>query len=96
MKHAAAFPNLLFRAVCISFSAVLLLLTLLSNVKLMAVDSRCRELEEQIKQAECEAEILKVRLENRISLDELERIAVNQLGMHRPSPEQLYFDMLPG
>ena len=96
MKYTVAFPNLLFRVVCIFFSAVLLLFTLLNNVKLMAVENFCVELEEKIAQAEYENEILRVRLENRISLNELERIAVNQLGMHRPSPEQLYFDMLPG
>ena len=96
MKHWAAFPNLLFRGVCIFFSALRLLLTLRNNVKLMAAEKLCLELERKIAQTEYENEILRVRLENRISLCELERIAVNQLGMHRPSPEQLYFDMIPG
>ena len=96
MIKKSAVSRLLFRAVCIVFSAALLMLTLISNVKLMAAESRCTELEEQIRLAECETEILKVRIENRISLQELEDIAVNQLGMHRPGTDQLYFDMLPG
>lgn len=96
MRHRYSVSKLLFRAVCIFFSALMLMLTLIYNAKLMAAESRCMELEKQIAFAEHERDILKVRIENRISLYELENIAVNQLGMHRPSAEQLYFGMLPG
>ena len=35
-------------------------------------------------------------LENRLSLDELECIATEKLGMHRPTSAQLFFSMTAG
>ena len=96
MIKGRSVSNLLFRAVCIFFSMGLMVMTLLSHAKLMEAESMCAELEEKIVLAECETEILKVKIENRISLYELEKIAVNQLGMHRPGTDQLYFGMIPG
>ena len=96
MMKGASVSNLLFRAVCIFFSVVLMVMTLLSHAKLMETESICTELEDQIAISEKEKEILQVQIENRISLYELEKIAVNQLGMHRPSTDQLYFGMIPG
>lgn len=94
MKKNTALSNRLFRIVCIFFSAALLLLSLISRVQIMTVESSCADLEEKITQTEHETEILRVRTENRISLEELEALAVNRLGMHRPGVEQLYFEML--
>ena len=96
MKRKTALSNRLFRTVSIFFSALLLLMSLLNHVELMTVESTCAALEEKIARTEYETEILRVRSENRISLEELEALAVNQIGMHRPGIEQLYFGMLPG
>ena len=96
MTNKAAVSTLLFRAVCLLFSAILLLLALVSNAKLMAAEIEIEELEKSLQAAVKETEILRVRLENRLSLEEIETLALTELGMHRPGAEQLYFDMIPG
>lgn len=96
MTNKAAVSTLLFRAVCLLFSAILLLLALVSNAKLMAAEIEIEELEKSLQAAVKETEILRVRLENRLSLIEIETLALTELGMHRPGAEQLYFDMIPG
>lgn len=96
MINKAAVATLLFRAVSVLFSAILLLLALLSNAELMAVEIEISELENKLEATVKETEILRVRLENRLSLKEIETLALTELGMHRPGAEQLYFDMIPG
>lgn len=96
MTNKAAVSTLLFRAVSLLFSAILLLLALVSNVKLMAAEIEIEELEKKLETTAKETEILRVRLENRLSLEEIETLALTELGMHRPGAEQLYFDMIPG
>ena len=96
MKIKKNQSNNFFRAVCLCFSLVLLMLLINSHVQLMTVDRELLRLEEELAKAENEIEILRVRNENRISLEQLEVLALNGLGMQRPGASQLYFDMLPG
>ena len=88
-KHSMA--DKLFRAVCLSFSAFLLLLSLLCNIGIMWTETRIEELCRDVENLRRENEVLNVRLENRISLSELEEIAAQELGMHRPTAEQIIF-----
>ena len=88
-RHSVA--DKLFRAVCLSFSAFLLLLSLLCNIGIMWTEARVAELCRDMELLRCENEILSVRLENRISLSELEQIATQELGMHRPGVGQIIF-----
>ena len=81
----------LFRIVCLSFSAFLLLLCLMCNISLMWTRANIEELHSRISAAERENETLNVRCENRISLSELEKTATERLGMHRPNSEQIFF-----
>ena len=84
----------LFRVVCLVFSLVMLLMSLICRVGIMDVEAELSRLGTEMKHAQKENEILIVRMENRISLSELERIATGVLGMHRPLAEQLYFDVI--
>ena len=96
MKIKKNQSNNFFRAVCLCFSLVLLMLLINSHVQLMTVDRELLRLEEELAKAEDEIEILRVRNENRISLEQLENLALNSLGMHRPGVGQVYFGILPG
>ncbi len=83
-----------FRAVCVAISLIMLLLTLICRVEIMHAEQNISALEKNISLAESTAELLTVRNENRISLSEIERRAVEELGMHRPTAEQLFFDTI--
>ena len=86
----------LFRFVCIFFSLVMLSASLVCRVGIMGLETKNKELESAIVAAGKQADIYKVRLENRLSLSELERIATEEFGMHRPTPEQLIFSAPAG
>lgn len=96
MSKVSSISKFLFRAVCIFSSVLLVMMTLISHARLMALEKTCAGLEEEIILAERKTEILEVRLENRLSLYDLESIATKYLGMQIPSTEQLFFDMIPG
>jgi len=81
----------MFRAVGFLFSAVLLILSLLSSIKLAAVNDRAAELEKQVERIETETQILRAEYENSRSLREIERYATEVLGMQRCSPGQIIY-----
>ena len=90
MKRVSA---ALFAAVVFSFSAVLLVLSLLAAIKLAALDTASR-LTAQIKELRDENAALTAQYECCVSIDELERRAVEELGMRRCTPEQIeYIDI---
>ena len=91
MRRKSCTADKLFRAVCLSFSAFLLLLSLLCNIGIMWTETRIEELCNDVQQLRRENEVLSVRLENRISLSALEEHATQELGMHRPTAEQIIF-----
>lgn len=96
MINKARLSHYLFRLVCLSFSVLLLILSLMAYAGILSTQNLCHAVEEEIEQLLLETEILKVSLDNRISLYELETVALNELGMQRPGIEQMYFNMLPG
>ena len=86
----------LFRLVCIAFSVVMLLSCILCRIGIMQCENEIDMLHKNIAKAESEAELYRVRIENIIGLDELEHEAIERLGMHRPTSEQLFFSMTAG
>ena len=92
-KRTAA---VLFCAVCLVFSTCLLVLGLLCGIRTTEVNDRAAGLEREIAALKTENEILRAACENSISLEELERIATEELGMQRCTPEQIYIIELPG
>ena len=85
----------LFRAVVFCFSAVMIVLSLLTSIKLAAVNDKAAKLQKQIDTLKTENEILRAEVENSISLEEIERYATHVLGMQRRSPGQILYIELP-
>lgn len=79
----------LFRAVCLGFSALLLILTLFGQIRLVKTESRIEALEKAVADAENERVLLQIRISEALPLAELERRAVQELGMRRPEPGQI-------
>ena len=79
----------MFRAVCLCTAALMLVLSLLCSIRLTAVNDREARLTREIAELERENESLRVRCESRLSLEEIERYAVEKLGMQRLSGEQI-------
>lgn len=80
-----------FSAVCISFSAVLLVLCMLCSAKLAAVNDVAAELSLKAEALEEENRLLYVSYEKSIDLESLEKYATEQLGMQRCSPGQIIY-----
>lgn len=89
MKTGERLSALLFRVVCLSFSAALLVLALFSQIRLVRSESRIEALRKSISEAKNENILLRVKIDSALSLEELERRAVQELGMRRPEPGQI-------
>lgn len=80
---------LLFNAIAALFSAVLLVLSLLCTVETAAVNDQAAALVKENERLKTENQILQTRLDNSLSLEELETYALEELGMQRPAPGQV-------
>ena len=86
--------GILFRAICIGFSLLLLVSALLGSIRLAALNEELTGLEKSLKTLKEENRVLQARVESRLSLEELERRATEELGMQRLSPGQIiYIDL---
>ncbi len=81
--------EMLFRAVCLSAAAVMLVLSLLCSIKLAAVNDRAAKLEKENAALTEEIAVLSARVESSLSLAELERIAYEELGLQKCAPGQI-------
>lgn len=79
----------IFSAVISLFAVCLLVLSLMTSVKTAEVNDRAAELEKSLCALRAENERLETKTEMRISLEEIEREAVEKLGMQRVRPEQV-------
>ena len=89
MKTGERLSALLFRVVCLGFAAALLVLALFSQIRLVRSESRIEALQRAIADAKNESVLLRVKTDSALSLEELERRAVQELGMRRPEPGQI-------
>ena len=80
---------LLFNTIAALFSAVLLVLSLLCAVETAAVNDRATALKMENERLKTENQILQARLDNSLSIAELERRALEELGMQRPNQGQI-------
>ena len=78
-----------FRVTCLSFSVLLLVLTLFTHIQLVRTQNEIAGLEKKIACAENECVLLKIQTASSLSLEELERRAVQELGMRHPEPGQI-------
>ncbi len=88
--------ELLFRVVCVSFSAALLAASLFCQIRTVRAESRIEKLERALADAENEKVLLQIKTDSALSLEELERRAVTELGMRRPEPGQVRVIEYPG
>lgn len=89
MNRKKTFAAWAFRIICLVFSALLLVMTLFTHIRLVRTQSRIGELEKEITRAENERIILQIRTASALSPDVLERRAVQELGMRHPEPGQI-------
>ena len=83
--------NSVFNAVCLIFSAVLLVLCMLCSAQRAAENERAASYREEIESLEKENRLLYVKSESGMSLEELERYAIEKLGMQHLSPRQIFY-----
>ena len=79
----------LFRAVCLCFSALLLVGSLLYGIRLAAVNDLAASRKAEVEELKTENARLLARCESSLSLEEIERYAVEVLGMQHLSGEQI-------
>ena len=96
MRRGERLPALLFRVVCTGFSALLLVLALFCQIRLVGAEQEISDLKRAIADAENERILLQIQTERALRLDELERRAVQELGMRRPEPGQITLLPSPG
>ena len=89
MRYREERAERLFRLVCLSFSALLLVLGLFWQIRLVRLQGKIEELESAIRAAQDEGKLLEIRLESSPTLEELEETAVTRLGMQHPVQGQL-------
>lgn len=84
----------LFETLLMAVSAVLLVLMLFGCISLRQAEDKRRELESAIVQQREENRLLLAKCRNILSLEELERYAVEELGMQLPRPWQIVYSEL--
>ncbi len=87
MKKQTA--NVFFRLICLLFSALLALLTILTGVDLTAESERLGEARTELRALEKENKRLRAEAACALSLDELEDYALRVLGMQHCESEQI-------
>lgn len=85
----------LFRAVVFCFSALMVILSLLANIRLAAASDRAAGLQKELEELKTENQILRAEYENSVSLEEIERYATQVLGLRRCAPGQVQYIETP-
>ena len=89
MRHCEERAERMFRLVCLSFSAMLLVLSLFWQIRLVRLQEQIGALESEIRTAQDEGKQLAIKLETSPTLEQLEEIAVTRFGMQHPTQGQL-------
>ncbi len=87
MKKQTA--NVVFRLICLLFSALLALLTILTGVDLTVESERLSQARTELRALEKEHERLRAEAACALSLEELEDYALRELGMQHCTSEQI-------
>lgn len=90
MRTGGQIGERLFRLVCLSFSGLLLVLALFWQIRLVRTEARITALETAIAEAEDENARLIIREESSLTLETLERVAVQELGLQHPVEGQIF------
>lgn len=87
---------LTFVIVCTGFSLFIMVVSLYKSIALAGVNSFITDTRNEIERLKTENEVLRVRVESRLSLEEIDEYARGRLGMRPASPEQIFFAELQG
>ncbi len=79
----------LFVVILFSFSAVMLVFSLLASIRIAALNDTAARLQKETAVLTEENEILLAQYEQLVSIDEIERYAVEELGMQHCKAEQM-------
>ena len=82
-------PALLFRAVCLSFSALLLTLGLFWQIRAIGLESKAAQAEARIAELTEERNRLEIARTESLGLEALEDYATRVLGMQHPACGQI-------
>ena len=86
----------LFVCVCILFSAIFTVLTLVYQIKLTAVNSELNTMNKEIEALTEENRMLESGMDSGLGLDDIYNYATGVLGMQNPEPGQIfYIELLP-
>ena len=88
IKHIS---EVLFRAVGLLFSALLLILLLLCSIDQASAADRGGNLKWELRCLQDENRVLQSEIQSRYSLEEIEKYAGEVLGMKHCSPEQIIY-----
>lgn len=89
MRTQGSYTERLFRLVCLGFSGLLLVLTLFWQIRLARTQARIEALETAIAAAQDESARLTIREESFVTLETLERVALQELGLRHPAEGQI-------
>ena len=89
MTGTRALPSLLFRAVCLSFSALLLTLSLFWQIRAIGREEEAAQTQTRIEELTEERNRLQIARAQSPSLAELEEYARRELGMQHPARGQI-------
>lgn len=81
--------NSIFNALCLAFSAVFLVLCMLCSAQRAAENERAAMYREEIERLKAENRIMYVESQCQMPLEELERYALEELGMQHLRAEQI-------
>ena len=81
----------LFKAICLCFSACVLVLSLLTRIDAAAQREQQERLRREIQSLSAENAALRTRVEAELSLEEIERYARERLGMQPCGPGQIVY-----
>ena len=73
-----------------AFASVLIVVMLLAQVSLTAVSNEAVELTERIETLEMERNRLRIEFEGTFNLTEIEKYAIEELGMQKPTKDQIF------
>lgn len=83
--------NSVFNALCLAFSAVFLVLCMLCSAQRAAENERAAVYREEIERLKTENRIMYVESQCQMPLEELERYALEELGMQHLSTGQIIY-----
>ena len=87
----AKITNSVFNALCVAFSAVFLVLCMLCSAQRAAENERVAQYKKEVDKLKTENQVLYVQNQCYMSLEELEKYALETLGMQRLNPSQIFY-----